>query len=82
MLWLLPSSTSFNTCDTIAGLGPALRRIGLEMGEFLMLVFALALAALCFLAFFAKSVLLFNCTVGGISRSISTGELLEWVLWS
>jgi hypothetical protein len=72
--WMFLSSTSFNTWDTIAGLGPAFRRRGFEIGELLIPALPLALAAFCLLAFLTKSKLLL---LGGASRSISTGELLE-----
>jgi hypothetical protein len=78
---LARSSTSLRTWDTIAGLGPALRRCGFEMGELFTLGLLRDLAALFFLAFLERS------TAGGggateDSSSMSTGELFEWVLGS
>jgi hypothetical protein len=78
---LARSSTSLRTWDTIAGLGPAFRRCGFEMGELFTLGLLRDLAALFFLAFLERS------TAGGggtteDSSSMSMGELLEWVLGS
>jgi hypothetical protein len=78
----LRSSTSLRTCDTMAGLGPVLRRSGFEMGEFLIPpALLLVLAALFSLAFLDSSM---GTTTGAcdISRSISMGELFDWVLGS
>jgi hypothetical protein len=77
--WAILSSTSLSTWDTMAGLGPALRRSGFEMGELLIPDFPLALAAFGLRVFLTRSRLLLG---GGGSRSISTGELLEWLLGS
>lgn len=78
------SWTSLKTCDTMAGLGAVFRRRGFEMGELLMLDRGpLALAALFFLAFLARSMVAGAAAAAGrASMSISTGELLECVLWS
>lgn len=75
------SSTSFSTCDTIAGLGPVLRRRGFEIGELRTPGLALlAFAALFFLAFLDRSKFGVTMAVGGPSKSISTGELFDCVL--
>lgn len=73
----LVSSTSLRTCDTMAGLGPAFLRWGFDIGELLTPVFFLDLAALFFLAFFESSRFDATGACGPVSRSISTGELLE-----
>lgn len=76
------SSTWLRTCETMAGLGPALRRSGLVIGELLIAaLFLVLVATLGFLVFLGRSTA--EVTGAGIdSRSISAGELFDWVLWS
>jgi hypothetical protein len=66
----------------MAGLGPAFRRWGLVIGELLIPLFPLTLAAaFAFLAFLGRSKA--DATGAGVdSKSISAGELFDWVLWS